>query len=142
MDPEMKIEVVTDPGIVNPYYEEIKFKHTAPADFQILLSLTGKVAGMGRLVKIDEKNGELGGIYVLPDFRGQKLAEKIVSFLIEKNAYPVLWCLPFEPLESFYRKFGFTDVLNQIVPREIQEKLDWCEGRYPDKAILLVRSEE
>jgi N-acetylglutamate synthase-like GNAT family acetyltransferase len=103
--------------------------------------MEGKLAGIGRLVTVDGNNAELGGIYVRPEFRGNKVAEQIVRRLVSESAFPILWCIPFEPLEKFYRKFGFRQVMNETIPSAIQEKLDWCEGRYPDKAILLVRGE-
>lgn len=127
---------------VNRTYAGIKFKESTEKDFLIGLTVDGKTAGLGRMVPVDERNAELGGIYVFPEFRGQKVAQKIVSFLIEKNTYPVLWCIPFQPLENFYRKFGFRSVTSEKIPAEIQAKLDWCQGRYPEKAILLVKSEE
>lgn len=124
---------------VNDIYAGINFKLSEEKDFHVSATIDGKLAGIGRLVNIDGRNGELGGIYVLPEFRGKKVAEEIVRRLVSQSDFPVLWCIPFEPLEKFYRKFGFREVIEEIVPAAIQEKVNWCEGRYPDKAILLVR---
>ncbi len=124
---------------VNDIYVGIQFKLSHERDFHVSATVEGKLAGIGRLVYIDEKNGELGGIYVLPEFRGKKIAQEIVRRLLSESNYPVLWCIPFEPLEKFYRRFGFRNVMKETIPPAIQEKLDWCEGRYPDKAILLVQ---
>ncbi|MFL5783565.1 MAG: GNAT family N-acetyltransferase [Bacteriovoracaceae bacterium] len=139
---EVKIRVLgrEDLSWANERYAEIKFKESTEKDVLVKASIGGRVAGLGRLVPVDENNAELGGIYVFPEFRGKKIAEEIVRALIEMNTFPVLWCIPFEPLENFYRKFGFTHITNEIVPEEISDKVTWCEGRYPDKAILLVRS--
>ncbi|MES2527055.1 MAG: GNAT family N-acetyltransferase [Bdellovibrionota bacterium] len=124
---------------INDIYAGIKFKLSNENDFHVSATIDGKLAGIGRLVNVDGKNGELGGIYVLPEFRGKKVAKEIVRRLLSESNFPVLWCIPFEPLEKFYRKFGFRNVMNETIPSAIQEKLDWCEGRYPDKAILLVQ---
>ncbi len=124
---------------INDIYLGIQFKLSNPTDFHVSATIDGKLAGIGRLVNVDGKNGELGGIYVLPEFRGKKVAEEIVRRLVSESEFPVLWCIPFEPLEKFYRKFGFRNVINEMIPSAIQEKVDWCEGRYPDKAILLVK---
>lgn len=125
----------------NEIYASINFKLSSENDFIVTATIDGKLAGIGRLVHVDGSNGELGGIYVLPEFRGQKIAEEIVRRLRSENTFPVLWCIPFEPLEKFYRKFGFREVKDEIIPPAIQEKLNWCDGRYPDKAILLVLKE-
>jgi N-acetylglutamate synthase-like GNAT family acetyltransferase len=139
---EVKIRVLgrEDLSWANERYAEIKFKESTGKDVIIKASVGGRAAGIGRLVPVDESNAELGGIYVFPEFRGKKIAEEIVKSLIEMNTFPVLWCIPFEPLEKFYRKFGFTHVTKETVPQEITDKVAWCEGRYPDKAILLVLS--
>jgi N-acetylglutamate synthase-like GNAT family acetyltransferase len=137
---EVKIRVLgrEDLSWANERYAEIKFKESTGSDLIIKASVAGNPAGLGRLVPVNEKNAELGGIYVFPEYRGKKIAEEIVKSLIELNTFPVLWCIPFEPLENFYRKFGFTSVTNEIVPKEISDKVAWCEGRYPENAILLV----
>lgn len=137
----MKIEKASGQDLVwiNRHYEQIKFKLSSPDDLQLYLTIDGLVASIGRLVRIDNENGELGGIYVLPEFRGRKLAQVIVNALIEKNPYKTLWCIPFEPLEAFYKKFGFRAVKEEVIPPEISSKVSWCEGRYPDRAILMVK---
>ena len=119
----IKIAKPSDLSWINKYYEEISFKITSEKDLQIYITVDEKVAGLGRIVHVDENHGELGGIYVL----------------LTKNNYSVLWCIPFNPLEVFYRKFGFREVRDDLIPEEIRLKFDWCEGRYPDPAILLVK---
>lgn len=135
----IKIAKPSDLSWINKYYEEISFKITSEKDLQIYITVDEKVAGLGRIVHVDENHGELGGIYVLPDFRGKKIAEEIVNSLLTKNNFSVLWCIPFKPLEVFYRKFGFRELRDDLIPEEIRLKFDWCEGRYPDPAILLVK---
>lgn len=61
---------------------------------------------------------------VFEDLRGKGIAEKIVIFLLAKSSgYQTIYCLPFEHLSNFYKKFGFREVDDDVVvPREISEK--------------------
>ena len=55
----------------------------------------------------------MGGILILPKFRGLQLAGELVSFLVEtakKLQVQHVYCLPFEELENFYKKYGYTEV--------------------------------
>ena len=55
----------------------------------------------------------MGGIFILPQFRGLQLAGELVSFLVEtmkKSQIQNVYCLPFEELENFYKKYGYTEV--------------------------------
>lgn len=70
---------------VNSKYDEIDFvKSNFDNEFIVIVKVENEGAGIGRLVKIDAKNIELGGIYVLPNFRGLGVAEKIVHNLCKK----------------------------------------------------------
>jgi len=53
--------------------------------------------GVGRLVQIDEDRIELGGIFILPKYRGLHLAGEIVAFLVQpakKSHIQNVYCLP------------------------------------------------
>lgn len=85
----------------------------------------------------------MGGIYILPQFRGLQLAGELVSFLVEtaKNLQVSnVYCLPFEELENFYKKYGYTEVdtTKEVVHPIILEKYNWCLGHY-DKHVLLFK---
>ncbi|WP_378187552.1 GNAT family N-acetyltransferase [Aquimarina sp. W85] len=63
-------------------YAEIDFiKSNFDNEYIVIAKVKNKNAGLGRLVKIDNKNIELGGIYTFPDFRGLGVAENIVKNL-------------------------------------------------------------
>jgi len=127
---------------INKVYDQVGFVgSTLENEYIILAFFEDKKGGLGRLVKINEEHTELGGIYVLPEFRKLGIAEKIVSELCENNPFKgnMLWCLPFKNLVSFYSKFGFSQALEHEAPPEIQEKLIWCNevGRYTIAVHLL-----
>ena len=130
---------------INERYNEINFAKSNYENEYIVIARVGdKNAGLGRLVKINECNIELGGIYTFPNFRGLGVAENIVRDLCNKNPFneSIIWCLPFENLLRFYSKFGFENCGNTKVPKEIAEKLKWCnsENKYVNKALLLCKT--
>jgi GNAT superfamily N-acetyltransferase len=124
----------------NQRYAEIHFLPSRPQDIIAVAEVDGVKAGLGRLVGADDSRGELGGIYVLPEFRGRKIAAAIVSFLLQHSPYRQLFCIPFNHLEAFYRGFGFHPVAaDAAVPTAVTGKLDWCSREYPESVTLLLR---
>jgi predicted GNAT family N-acyltransferase len=79
-------------------------------------------------------------MFVLPNFRGIGIAEKIVQHLLDQHPnYPNIYCIPFPHLSDFYQKFGFDTCLPsqfEQVPEEIIKKHAWCNAEY-DKPMLL-----
>ena len=130
----------TDLPWVNARYADIAFAPSRDADLLVSADMDGKSIGLGRLVPLEDGSAEMGGIHVLPEFRGRAIASRIVEHLVELSPYPRLFCIPFTPLEKFYRRFGFdTPRPGLSLPKEVRDKLAWCEGRYPDPVCLLVR---
>ncbi|TDQ28439.1 GNAT family N-acetyltransferase [Tenacibaculum caenipelagi] len=129
---------------INAQYLSIDFK---PSNFEneyiVIAEIDGKKCGLGRLVKIDKQNTELGGIYVFNDYRGLGVTDVIVQFLCKNNPFlnTIVWCLPFENLQDFYGKFGFIKQ-KLIPPKEIAKKHEWCNtsGIYSKKVLLLSKS--
>lgn len=85
----------------------------------------------------------MGGIFILPKFRGLQLAGQLVSFLVQtakKLQILNVYCLPFEELENFYKKYGYTEVdtTKEVVPPIILKKYNWCLENY-DKHVLLFK---
>lgn len=128
---------------INAKYMEVNFKvSNYKKECIVIAEIDNQKAGLGRLVRIDDKNVELGGIYVFENFRGFGIADKIVGFLCTENHFEntTVWCLPFEKLKGFYSKFGF--VASELIPpKEIKEKHEWCnvEGRYSQPVLLLSK---
>lgn len=124
----------------NERYGEIYFLPSQPRDFIVVAEIDSVKAGLGRLVPVDETSGELGGIYVLPEFRGRQIAGAIVACLLQHSPYRQLFCIPFSHLEGFYRGFGFQPVsARSAVPGVVAEKLNWCTQEYAAAVNLLVR---
>lgn len=125
----------------NACYADIDFKPSTSADFLVLAEIGTNKAGLGRLVPIDDDCAELGGICVLPPYRGQHLAHAIVAYLLLRSHWRNLYCIPFAHLTDFYRCFDFSPVSKEhALPAAIAEKFDWCRQHYASDVALLVRT--
>ncbi|KFN02617.1 N-acetyltransferase [Bacillus clarus] len=142
----MGIQLATSNDLewINNQYESIGF---VPSDLTrdkvAIITYNDEYAGIGRLVQIDKDTIEMGGIYILPKYRGLKLAGELVSFLVQTTKelhIPNVYCLPFEELENFYKNYGFTDVHTdqETVHPIILQKYNWCLKTY-DKHVLLFK---
>lgn len=128
---------------LNSKYKEVDFVESSFENEFIIIGFMGNDrAGVARIVKIDDKNVELGGVYVFPEFRGNKIAYHMVEYLCENNPFRKsrIWCLPFEKLESFYSQFGFQKNMEDV-PTKIQEKHKWCNENeaYSEQVLLLCK---
>ena len=124
----------------NARYADIGFMPSTADDLVIVAESDDTPVGLGRLVPVAPGVGELGGITVFPEFRGQGIASAIVADLLQRSPYPALYCVPFAHLEPFYGSFGFLPVADPAtVPPEITSKVRWCRTTYPEGVGLLVR---
>ncbi|MGU3371467.1 GNAT family N-acetyltransferase [Bacillus mycoides] len=140
----IQMAISSDLEWINNQYESIGFVQSdLERDKVAIITYKNEYAGVGRLVQIDKDTIEMGGIFILPQFRGLQLAGELVSFLVEtakklqvKNVY----CLPFEELENFYKKYGFTEVdaIKEVIHPIILKKYNWCLEHY-DKHVLLFK---
>ena len=127
----------------NERYGEIHFVPSADEDFIAVAEISNVKAGIGRLVPVDTTSAELGGMYVLPQFRGQRVAKALVNFLLQASTHRRLYCVPFAYLEDFYRQFGFVPIPERSnIPDSIATKLHWCHAEYASAVTLLVRDVE
>ena len=127
---------------INFQYEKIDFVPSHLENEEISIAyFNSKKAGLGRLVKVDEKNFEMGGIYTLEEYRGKNIADSIVAFLIKearKRQIQNVYCIPFEHLRPFYSKHGFQEVVDlTTVPKQIIDKYNWCLDQYDIKTLLM-----
>ncbi|KAB2441137.1 GNAT family N-acetyltransferase [Bacillus luti] len=129
---------------INKQYKSIGF---VPSDLNrdkvAIITYKGEYAGVGRLVQIDGETMEMGGIFIASKFRGLQLAGELVSFLVQtakKLHIQNVFCLPFEELKNFYKKYGFTEVdtTQEVVHPIILKKYNWCLKTY-DKHVLLFK---
>lgn len=141
----IKILVATKEHLdwINSQYKEINFKLSDLDKEEIIIAeYDNSKVGVGRLQEIDNHNSELGGIYILPNYRNLGIASKIVSELLLIGAkYKRIYCLPFSHLNQFYTRFGFSDVDDQrLVPNKILKKHKWCNDTYNEKVLLLEKN--
>ena len=142
----MSIQLATSNDLkwINSQYDSIGFvRSDLKRDKVAIITYNNEYAGVGRLVQIDEDTLEMGGIFILPQFRGLQLAGELVSFLVEtakKSQIQNVYCLHFEELENFYKKYGYTEVdtTTEAVHPIILKKYNWCLENY-DKHVLLFK---
>lgn len=82
----MSIQLATSNDLkwINSQYDSIGFvRSDLKRDKVAIITYNNEYAGVGRLVQIDEDTLEMGGIFILPQFRGLQLAGELVSFLVE-----------------------------------------------------------
>lgn len=130
----------TDIEWINARYDEVGFVHSNIDNELIAIAeQQNQRCGIGRLVKVTSEVGELGGMVVLPEFRGQGIAKKIVKFLLSHaSLYKHIYCLPFAHLENFYKQFGFKPNLSDdaTIPAELAQKHNWCNETYNHDTLL------
>ena len=138
MNITMKIPSPSELAWINARYREIDFVPSAPNDYVAMAEVDGKPAGLGRIVDIAGRVGELGGMVVFDEFRGSGLAKEIIALLVETLDYDHLYCLPFSKLEPLYASFGFRRVADFAgVPAKVHEKYQWCASFYPEPVLLM-----
>lgn len=138
----IKPAALNDATWINEQYKSIDFMLSDISNEYILISESdGKKCGLGRITKVDNRSVEMGGIYVLPEFRKKGIARKIVQELLDNNPYPekYVWCIPFGHLSEFYQSFGFSryNADPDQIPENIRKKINWCSGKYDANVDLL-----
>ncbi|GAB5552233.1 MAG: GNAT family N-acetyltransferase [Saprospiraceae bacterium] len=132
-----------DQDWINEQYKSIDFRLAdLQQDYVAIASWEKEPAGLGRLQPLDSNAWELGGMYVFESFRKKGIAGRLVQHLLAQvPAGSTIYCLPFEPLLSFYKNYGFQETKPEQVdkvPEVVRSKLDWCNtSRYPDPVLLL-----
>ena len=141
----MGIQLATENELqwVNEQYEKIDFVPST-LDNEIIAILTYKdsFAGVGRIVYLNEEEAEIGGIYIIDEFRGLSLANELVGYLVEEakqRGLKEVYCLPFEELKNFYEKFGFKTFDIELTPtnEKVLKKYNWCLDNYEKNVLLL-----
>lgn len=126
---------------VNECYEQVEFVHSNfDNEIIAIAEYKGETAGIGRLVRIDEQNLELGGMYVFESFRNKGIAKEVVKFLLTLvKPSQTVYCIPFEHLLPFYQQYGFKKCIQlESVPSKILDKYHWCLKKYPEPTALLI----
>jgi N-acetylglutamate synthase-like GNAT family acetyltransferase len=138
---QIRQAIAEEIGWINERYDEVGFVHSdLTRDYVAIAEVDRSRAGLGRLVHIDQGIAELGGIFVVPEFRRQGLAASIVRFLIgQSGTCSTIYCLPFAHLSGFYESFGFAACQRSpFIPEEVRNKHAWCNRHFPQPTLLFV----
>lgn len=123
---------------INARYCEVDFVSSDESDVVAIAEVDQTPAGLGRIVPVADGTGELGGMYVFNEFRGQGVATAIIDFLISQTSLKRLYCLPFAELEDLYRSLGFERVpATEQVPAKVADKHRWCNAHYGREVLLM-----
>ena len=117
---------------INNCYDQVAFIHSHFENEIIAIAeFNGEKVGLGRLIKVDENNLELGGMYVFESFRGKGIAKEIVSFLLTHvSPSQAVYCIPFKHLLHFYKQCGFANCSDfESAPPKILDKYRWCQEK-------------
>jgi N-acetylglutamate synthase-like GNAT family acetyltransferase len=128
---------------INSQYDEIEFVQSDLAnEFVAIAEFQGERAGLGRVVQINNYTAELGGMFVLPEFRNRGVAHRVIRYLLSyAHRFDTVYCLPFEHLSNFYQGHGFSAVSElSNVPKEVLKKHRWCNQKYKHRTLLLYRN--
>lgn len=139
----IQLATASDLEWVNTQYQKIDFVPSSLGN-EIIAIVTYKdeFAGVGRIVYLNDDEVEIGGIYILDEFRGLSLANELVGYLVavaKKKNFKAVYCLPFENLKNFYHKFGFKafEYETSQVNDKVLTKYRWCLENYDKKVLLL-----
>ncbi|MEM6378472.1 MAG: GNAT family N-acetyltransferase [Bacteroidota bacterium] len=135
---------IQDQDWVNKHYQQVNFRPSdLSQDYVGIASWMNEPAGLGRLQPIDNHSWELGGMYVFEAFRKKGIAGRMVQHLLQQAPQgTTIYCLPFELLAVFYKRYGFEELPAEEwskVPEYIREKINWCNRTYPDAVLLLAQ---
>ena len=123
---------------INARYAEVRF---LPSDLSrevvVIAEIDGQPAGLGRLVDVDDRSCELGGMLVFDPFRGRGVARAIIDELLRHARDRDVYCIPFADLEPLYAAAGFTPATD--APDSVREKFEWCQRTYDRPVVLGVR---
>jgi GNAT superfamily N-acetyltransferase len=124
----------------NERYAEIDFLASPATDFIAVAHSGGTPVALGRVSQVSATAGELGGIYVFPEFRGLGIAKRLVDFLVHQCGLETLFCLPFERLHGLYILAGFAlQPIDATVPEKVLGKHAWCNSHYGERVLLMSR---
>lgn len=125
----------------NERYAEIDFLPSPNTDFVAVVFVDETPAALGRVTQLAATSGELGGMYVFPEFRGLGIARHLVDYLVAECGLSTLFCLPFEKLRDLYAASGFLPhPVDAPVPEKVSSKHAWCNSYYPERVLLMSRS--
>ena len=128
-----------DEAWIRARYAEADFVAHDPSHDVLIAEASGTPAGLGRLVPCGDGAVELGGMYVLPGFRGQGVGPGLVRALIERAGGARIYCIPWTRLEGMYARHGFRTIEpGGDLPPVVADKLRYCAEHYEEPVCLMV----
>lgn len=126
-------------GWVNERYAAVRF---IPSDLDreivIVAEVDGTPAGLGRLVPVDERSCELGGLLVFEEYRSRGVGKAIIDELLRHADGREVYCIPFASLAPLYAWAGFD--MTENAPAPVLEKYAWCRRTYDEDVVLMAWS--
>lgn len=126
---------------INAIYHEIGFVPSIhEKEINIIAECDKTPIGIARLVPIDREQVELGGIYVMPEYRHLHIAVKLIEYMIDLGrAWKTVYCVPDSSMISFYERFGFKKENNfEILPVYLKDKYHWPPKNKEGSSFYLV----
>jgi N-acetylglutamate synthase-like GNAT family acetyltransferase len=87
----------------------------------LLAEHEGQIIGMGQLKPYPDCT-ELGSLYTLRQYRGQKVASRIIAALELKARFP-LYLICRDKMEAYYQRFGYRTIPWRQAPRSLKLKI-------------------
>lgn len=140
MNIDLKRATLANLEWINQQYASVNFKASTLKHEEVVIAEVDSVrVGLGRIQRVHENAAELGGIYVLPQYRKMGIARQIVAELVDiGKQYHTVYCLPFAHLRDFYSGFGLNELTDyHQVPDKVLEKYYWCKEAYSEEVLLL-----
>ena len=112
--------------------------------FLVVVESSGRVIGCGQVKPHGADILELASIAVLPDYRGQGIARKIIEELLGQNPRP-LYLMCVEHNGPMYVKFGFQAVHYDEMPKYFKRIKNLFDAaklvRKVDEGLLIMKLE-
>jgi len=141
--PQLRRLEPTELAWANERYAEVDFLPSPATDLVAVALVGGTPAALGRVTRLTEASGELGGMYVFPEFRGLGVASRMIDYLVSECGLKLLFCLPFEHLHDMYTAAGFAvQPPDETVPQKVRDKHVWCNAHYPERVLLMSRGRD
>ncbi len=138
----MKLRLATpeDHPWITARYEQAGFlRSNFQKDTIAIAEISGRKAGAGRLVPVDDDTYELGAIFVEEVFKGQGVAKEIIDYLMKKAEGKTVYTIPLKHLVELYQSIGFENATETESPADIVDKFKWFKQRNDDGVGLLKK---
>ncbi len=126
---------------INEHYASVNFEPSKlPGEEIWLAESMGRPIGVGRLIELDSKTSELGGLFVLETFRKYGVSRQLIERLLASvRAKPsAVYCIPLNHLVEYYKGFGFVNFGGslEMLPERLRAKFKGCGQTHDVKHLL------